>query len=66
MDKIKSKWVESCAILCKNTNAKIKCPFCGVKELEVKDVFASETEFERVVYCSNCNAKSFARMHKGD
>lgn len=68
MNDKRSEWEKVAILLSNDPLIEINCPKCGISSLEVKDIYnrADTTEFERIIYCKSCGAKTYLRMHKNE
>ena len=66
MSKKRSEWVNVGILLGNDPRAVAKCPECSISNLKVKDIDneADTKEFERIIYCKICGAKTILRMHR--
>ena len=60
------RWIEAGKLIAENSDTKILCPECEQKNLEVQDIRNeyNPSEFERIMYCSNCGARNILRLKR--
>lgn len=60
------RWIEAGKLIADNPYVKIKCPECEQNDLEVQDIKNkyNPSEFERIMYCSNCGARNILRLKR--
>ena len=55
-------WMRACIEKTKDRLAAVPCPVCSKGTVEIEDIFVGEKPVESRLYCSACNAQSFARL----
>ena len=65
MEKTVGKWIDAAIALGNDPASEILCPKCGEEYLKVYDIAIPDWEkFERMLYCTKCNAVNFMLMRK--
>ena len=65
LEKTLEKWINAATVLGNDPTSEILCPKCGEGNLKVYDITISDWDkFERMLYCTKCNAVNFILMRK--
>ncbi len=65
LEKILEKWINAATVLGNDPKSEIPCPKCGKASLKVNDIVIPDWDkFERMLYCTKCNAVNFMMMRK--
>ena len=66
MNEKRSEWVKASIMLSNDPQAVVYCPECVNNTLEISDIYneSNINEFERIIFCKMCGAKTYMRMNK--
>ena len=56
------KWMQAALEKLRDIKATVACPICGKGVIEIEDILVNSQPSERRIFCTNCDAVSYARI----